>query len=152
MENQKFFIQHPQEGLINMKKQQSGFTLIELVVVIVLLGILGVTALARFQDLSADAAVAAAQGVASELGAASAINYAEGIIDTTYTVTLTAANVCTTAILAPLFQSGTWPSTQISVGGTGNCSGGAGTTVACTLDHSATGVGTDATASVICGG
>ena len=50
-----------------MKAQQSGFTLIELVVVIVLLGILGVAASAKFIDLTTEAADAAEQGVAGEL-------------------------------------------------------------------------------------
>ncbi len=59
-----------------MRKQQSGFTLIELVMVIVILGILAVTAIPRFTNLSADARLAAVQGVAGSLGSASAINYA----------------------------------------------------------------------------
>jgi MSHA pilin protein MshA len=61
---------------INIQKTQGGFTLIELVIVIVILGILAAVAVPRFIDLSDEAEAAAAQGIAGSLSSAAAINYA----------------------------------------------------------------------------
>lgn len=61
----------------NIKNNQAGFTLIELVVVIVILGILAATALPKFVDMSGEAETATTQGVAGAVSSAGSVNYAK---------------------------------------------------------------------------
>lgn len=65
-----------------MNMKQAGFTLIELVMVIVILGILAAVAVPKFIDLSSEAKDAAVKGVAGALASGMATNYAARLAGT----------------------------------------------------------------------
>jgi len=62
-------------------KKQAGFTLIELVIVIIILGILAVTAAPKFLNLQDDAKKAAASGVLAAVQSSAQLVYSRAVLD-----------------------------------------------------------------------
>jgi MSHA pilin protein MshA len=131
--------------------KQKGFTLIELVVVIVILGILAAVALPKFVNFKGDAVQARLDGTAGALASASAMNYgkyqissgASGVVSVTGS---TKALACDPVV--GLLVGGALPSSTMSIAfGSGTCT--AGGTVTCTLSDSADTTKTS-TATITC--
>lgn len=62
-------------------QKQSGFTLVELVVVIIILGILAVTAAPKFINMQSDARVSTLQGVKGAINGANVMVYAKASLE-----------------------------------------------------------------------
>ncbi|MBC7624584.1 MAG: prepilin-type N-terminal cleavage/methylation domain-containing protein [Aeromicrobium sp.] len=103
-----------------MKKIQAGFTLIEIIMVIVIIGILAAVAIPRFVDLKSDAYRATAQGFAGALNSANSIN----VVGCAAKNGVVTANVCSTvaacsgvgALIQPTvtFTVGALPATTVA--------------------------------------
>jgi MSHA pilin protein MshA len=71
------------------KLAQKGFTLIELIITIVIIGVLAAVAIPKFQNLTSDAEQGVAAGVAAALASATSVNYGRSKVP--------AAVICTAA-------------------------------------------------------
>ena len=135
-----------------MKKSELGFTMIELIVVIVVLGILAATALPKFIDLNSDAKAAALKGVAGASASAMTINYS-GCAVTQHVVTASkCVKVSNCNVLGSLLLGGLPAGYTVAAAALGAGTAGAnGVEATCTLtqtDGSATATFTGVSAGV----
>jgi MSHA pilin protein MshA len=110
-----------------MYKRRVGFTLIELIIVIVILGIMSIVAIPKYFDLQVQAKAAAEKGVVGGVRAGIATFYGNSCaggtcaypatLDATTTGVCSVANACFASVLAQAITDPTWAKTATGYSG-----------------------------------
>lgn len=111
---------------LSVRLMHSGFTLIELIIVIVIVGIMAAIAIPKYNDMTTEARLSALKGVGGSIASAAATNYAlkKGALTGGVALgTCTAAKDLVTGVPAEITISSATLATD-------------GTTTDCTLTHS----------------
>jgi MSHA pilin protein MshA len=95
-------------------RKEKGFTLIELVMVIVILGILAAFALPRFADLGGEARLSSMQGALGAVRSASAIAHSQALVSSVVTGDITLEGKAVTLINGYPNASGIIAAAQLS--------------------------------------
>lgn len=142
---------------MKVNSSNKGFTLIELIMVIVILGILAAIAIPKFVDLRSDAQTGNLNGIAGALSAASSVNYAgcsavNNVVTANKCVKVSKCSDATTLLTTPSITVTTTATPALNAYGVTADTAVAtnGTTASCTLNFTyATGTTVSANYTVI---
>jgi MSHA pilin protein MshA len=101
-------------SIIIRKQAQAGFTLIELIVVIVILGILAATALPKFTSLGGEARVASLNAVKGSLMATSAMIHGKALVNSS-AIDATAKTLTVEGVAVPMNTTTLYPTATVTL-------------------------------------